>query len=256
MIYAVPVVVAIVLWWLTTVAALYRIGLPRSTYRYTLAGASVLALIGLAVVVYSLSETSVMSAYLAFAGALAIWSWHELSYYLGYVSGPSPVTCPEGCSTWERFVFGVKASLYHELAIVLTAVALWALSWQAANTIALSTFCILWVMRWSAKMNIFLGARNVHMEFLPHHLQYLASFMTERRMNLLFPFSVVATLGVLWLIVSSALAPTASSFVLTGNLLLAVLLVLALLEHIALMLKIPDAVLWRLGTASRRAGSL
>ena len=251
----VPIGVAVLAWWLTTVVALYRIGMRASSYRQTFVGASLLAVAGMLVIVVTLPNATVMSAYLGFAGALALWGWHELSYYLGYVTGPDPVACPPDCSTRERFVRGVRASLYHELAILLTVVLLFAVCWRAENTVALNTFCILWIMRWSAKLNIFLGARNVHMEFLPPHLQYLSTFMTQRSMNALFPVSMLLAGWVLILLVGNAVEPSASAFTVTGNLVLATLLALAMLEHLLLMVKIPDAVLWRLGTSSREAGS-
>ncbi|MFK8029540.1 MAG: putative photosynthetic complex assembly protein PuhE [Gammaproteobacteria bacterium] len=256
MTYALPVFVAVALWWLSTIVALYRIGLPASTFRQTFVGISVIAAVGVYAVFASLSMNSVLSAYVAFAGALAIWSWHEFSYYLGYISGPVPVACPEGCTTWERFVHGVKASLYHELAIVVTALLLVLVSWQADNQIAAGAFCIFWIMRWSAKINIFLGTRNVHMEFLPGHLQYLGSYMAQRPMNALFPFSMLAAAMVFGMLLLDALSSSASTLLTTGNLLLATLLGLAALEHVFLMLKIPDAILWRLGTSSRRAGNV
>lgn len=251
----VPIGVAVFAWWLTTVVALYRIGLPSSSYRQTFLMGSLLAGVGIFMTVATLSDTSVTAAYLGFGGALALWGWHELSYYLGYVTGPEPVACPPGCSMRERFVRGVRASLYHELAIVLTVILLFAVCWRADNPMALNTFCVLWLMRWSAKLNIFLGARNVHMEFLPRHLQYLSTYMTKRSMNVLFPVSMLLAGWVLSVLVSRALTPTASSYEVTSSVLLATLLGLAMLEHVLLMLKIPDAVLWRLGTSSRGAGS-
>ena len=79
---------------------------------------------GLALIVTTREGTNATSAYLAFVGALALWAWHEMSYFLAVVTGPRPRACPEGASASERFVLGVKASLWHELAIVATALGL------------------------------------------------------------------------------------------------------------------------------------
>ena len=49
---------------------------------------------------------------------------------------------------------------------------------------------ILWWMHQSAKLNVFLGVRNLNEEFLPEHLAFLKGFLNKKPMNLLFPFSV------------------------------------------------------------------
>ena len=82
--------------------------------------------------------------------------------------------------------------LHHELALLLLGALLVALTWHAPNHGALVTFTILWVMRQSAKLNVFLGVRNLNESFLPVHLEYLQSYFRRRAMNLLFPFSVIA----------------------------------------------------------------
>ncbi|MEL7449568.1 MAG: putative photosynthetic complex assembly protein PuhE [Pseudomonadota bacterium] len=247
-----PLAGAAFLWWFATVVALYLIGLPRTTYRATFFGATALGVAGVVAVIMSSVATSALSAFAAFAGALAIWAWHELSYYLGFVSGPKPQPCPADCSRAERFVRGIKASLHHELAIVATALILLLVTWNAPNQVGLWTFCILWLMRWSAKLNIFLGVRNVQMEFLPSHLQYLSTFMAQRPMNILFPFSLLLAGGTVGWLVSEVRASDGSDFAVTAGVMMATLLVLAIFEHVLLVMKIPDSILWRLGTASRR----
>ena len=52
------------------------------------------------------------------------------------------------------------------------------------------TFMPLWLMRTSAKLNVFLGGINLGEEFLPPHLRYLLSFMARRPMNVLMPLSL------------------------------------------------------------------
>ncbi|MEM7081589.1 MAG: putative photosynthetic complex assembly protein PuhE [Pseudomonadota bacterium] len=253
MTWFVAIAIAVAMWWLTTVVALYRIGLPASTYSRTYGLATIVLLVGVVAVAFSLRLPTVLGAYLGFTGALLIWSWHELSYYLGFITGPAPRACPPNRSTVERFVHGVRASLHHELAIIATALLLFVMAWRAPNLIAFHTFCVLWLMRWSAKLNIFFGARNVHMEFLPSHLQYLATYMSSRSMNALFPFVMAAAVFVIYQLIRTA--QDGSAYLVTTHALLATLLFLAILEHVLLMVKVPDGILWRLGTGSREANS-
>ena len=250
----IPVVVAVALWWGFTVAMLYRTGMPEASFPRTLTLATVFAFAGLVLIARTADLSNVASAYAAFAGALLVWSWHEVSYFLGFVSGPRPEACPDDCSTAQRFVRGVQASLYHELAVVATGALVCLLTLGSVNRVALWTYCILWGMRWSAKLNIFLGVRNLHLDFLPARLQYLSSFVSRGSMNPLFPVSMVlAALGVGLYVDRAASATTL--FVTTGAVLCATLLTLAMLEHLFLMVDVPDRALWRLGLRARHGGS-
>ncbi|MEO1575797.1 MAG: putative photosynthetic complex assembly protein PuhE [Pseudomonadota bacterium] len=248
----IPVVVAVALWWGFTVAALYRTGMPEESFPRTLSLATVFAFAGLVLIARTAQLETVASAYAAFAGALLVWSWHEVSYILGFVTGPRPEACPDDCSRGRRFLFGVQASLYHELAIVATGALVCMLTLGSPNRVALWTYCILWGMRWSAKLNIFLGVRNLHLDFLPARLQYLSTFVTRASMNPLFPVSMVV--GACCVAVCVARAADATTlFVTTGAVLCATLLLLAMVEHVFLMVDVPDRALWRLGLRPRGA---
>ena len=120
------------------------------------------------------------------------------------------------------------------------------------NKTALWTYCILWAMRTSAKLNLFLGARNLSEEFLPDHMRYLASYFRKANINFLFPFVVTIGTGVVVLLAELATAATASEFTRTSNLILATLLALAILEHWLMMLPLPAERLWSWGLASRQ----
>lgn len=252
--FALPIVFAVLAWWLSTVVIIYRAGKPRRSFAATLAGATAVLAIGIYAILVSRDDASVSGAYLAFLGGLAIWGWHEVSYLFGFISGPRPEACPPGCTGWQRFVLGVKACLYHELAVIATAGALALVLWQADNRVGLWTFVILWLMRWSAKLNIFLGVRNLHEEFWPEHLSYLKSFVSRRPMNELFPVSVLlATIGV-GVLAFSAVTAGDDMATRAGATLLATLLSLATVEHWLLVLRVNDDALWRPGMRSRRDG--
>ena len=252
MMILIPIVVTVALWWGFTVAMLYRTGMSEDSFARTLTIATVFAFAGLVLIARTEDQATVMGAYAAFAGALLVWSWHEISYFLGFVTGPKPESCPDDCSIGKRFVLGVQASLYHELAIIATGGLLFILTLGAVNRVALWTYCILWAMRWSAKLNIFLGVRNLHLDYLPKRLQYLSSFVARKDMNPLFPITMLASTSLVILWAVRAFGAT-STFVITSEVLCATLLTLAIFEHVFLMFKVPDRALWRLGTARRDA---
>ena len=88
-------------------------------------------------------------------------------------------------------------------------------------------------MRWSAKLNIFLGVRNLHMDFLPQRLQYLSSYVSRKDMNPLFPVSMIGAAIVVGICITHASSAT------------------SVLKHLFLMFDVPDRMLWRLGLGDR-----
>jgi putative photosynthetic complex assembly protein 2 len=251
--YAFPVVFTLLVWWFSTGVILYLDGLPQRTYRWSFLGATaclVAALVGLAA---TRAETSILGAYVAFACAIVVWGWQEMGFLMGFITGPRQTPCPADARGWRRFGYAVEAILYHEFAILVLGIAVLALTWGGANQAGSGAFLILWVMRISAKLNVFLGVRNLYQDFLPPHLRYLQTYFRKKPMNLLFPFSVslaTAAAAFLW---RQAVAVDAGAFGALQYSLLATLLSLAVLEHWFLVLPLPAEKLWRWGLRSRDA---
>lgn len=244
-----PLLYALFVWWFGTGVVLYLDRLPGGTYRWSMAVLSALAALALVALVASADEGSTAAAYLAFTCAVVVWGWLELSYLLGLVTGPNKQPCPAGCSLARRFWLALQASLYHELAVLGIGVLMMALLHDAENPVGLWTYTVLWVMRWSAKLNVFLGVPNLNEDWLPEHLRFLGSYMGRKPMNLLFPVSVTAATvvaaGLLGGGASAAVAPA-------GQLLVGAMLVLAIVEHWCLVLPVQDAALWRWARPAER----
>jgi len=249
--HGLPVLYALFLWWFSTGVILYLDGLPRRTFRWSMLGCTALAVVALWGLVATRNDISVVGVYAAFTYGLLIWGWHEMSFLMGFVTGPRRTACPEGCRGWRHLGHAIQAILWHELAIVATVVLVVALTWGGANQVATWTFLVLWVMRLSAKLNVYLGVPNLTEEFLPQHLQYLRSFLTRRPMNSLFPVSVTVSTVVATHLVDSALTADEGAFGAVAYTFVATLLVLAILEHWFLVLPLPDAALWSWALRSR-----
>ncbi len=249
--YGMAIVFAIFVWWFSTGAVLYLIGMPRSAARWSMGIASAAALAALYTLYVTSSDATPTGALLAFAAALVVWGWHEMSFLTGLVTGPrttpSPATASGRAGLWEA----VETLLYHEVAILLTAIVVFLIVDGGANQVGLWTFVILWVMRISAKLNLYLGVPNITENFLPDHLAYLKSYFCHRPMNLLFPLSVTLSTIATVLLVQAASAAGAGPFEQTAYTLLAVLMALALLEHWLLVVPVPAEALWQWGLASR-----
>ena len=209
------------------------------------AGTGVLAL-ALWAIGASAGDASAAGAYVAFTAALLVWGWQEMSYYMGFVSGPRAAGCPPGARGLPRFRAAAATSLWHEAAIVAGGLAILALTWGQPNHFALWTYLVLWGMNLSARLNLFLGVRNLNAEFLPEHLAYLGSYLRVRAMNPLFPVSVTAAGLATAALVAGGPRPRASrAHEVAGLSILATLMALATLEHGFLMLPLPSAALWQ-----------
>ena len=236
---------ALFLWWFSTGIVLYLNRLPPHTFSLSLLGASVLAVLALAGLWWCSSRETPVAAYLSFTCGLAVYAWQELSYYMGYITGPRKVRCQQGCSGWRHFGHAIGSNLYHELATMLGAVVVVWLCRDAPNQVGMWAYLILWGMQLSAKLNVFLGVRNLSEEFLPAHMQHLRGFLRKRAMNLLFPFSIVSGLVLTVWLVQLAMAVTADGFSLAGWTLLASLMALGVLEHGLLVLPLSATALWQ-----------
>ena len=250
--YATPFFATLLIWWASTGVILYLDGLPRHTFVWSLAGATALLLVALWGVAATRGETSAASAYCAFCCGLMVWAWQLVSYYMGFITGPNLSPCPTQLHGWRRFAAAVNTSLYHEITIVLCAMALVALTWDQPNRIGLWTYLVLWWMHTSAKLNLFFGAPNLSEEFLPEHLRYLVTYMRRRPMNLFFPVSVTASTVVTVTIAQQALAAT-TPFQLVGYAILATLMALAVLEHWFLVAPLQANALWSWGVKDATA---
>jgi putative photosynthetic complex assembly protein 2 len=250
LVYGLPVLYVLFAWWFLTGAVLFVVGLPRTTVRWTMGAATAVGIAGLAVLWQTAGDTSPAAAYAAFLAALLVWGWHEMSFLTGVVTGPRTTEAPRVAGRRAGFWPAFETLLYHELAILVTAIGLFAMLWGAENETGLWAFVILWIMRISAKLNVYLGVPNLTEEFLPPHLTYLKTYFCRRSMNLLFPISVtLSTVGTFMLIGEAGTA--ASLFDKTAFTFLATLMALALIEHWFLVVPLPSAALWSWGLWSR-----
>ncbi len=251
--FVTPLLFTLFVWWFSTGVILYLDGLPRRTFKWTFAGASVLGAAGLWGLAASASETTVASAYCGFTSALLVWAWQEVAFLLGYVTGPRRVACDAGATGWRRAAIALETIVHHEVALLLLAIAVLAVTWNQPNQTGWWTFAVLWAMRQSAKLNVFLGVRNLGENFLPTHLQYLKSYFARKAMNPLLPVSVAAATVIAIPIWQAARLPTASGFELASYALVGSLLSLAILEHLLLVLPMPSEALWKWSLRSRSA---
>lgn len=236
---------ALGLWWFSTGAILWLVRTPRASYRWSLVGASVAAVLAGAALFVTRNEATPAAAFAAFTAAVTLWGWHELSFLTGVVTGASSASCPAGAKGWARFRAAAATLMHHELALAVTALVVAVVTLGHANPIGGLTFLVLFAARLSSKLNLFLGVPNFSAEFFPARLAYLTTYLRKGPVSALYPLS----LGGLALAAAAAAAVVldaeVSPFAATGYALVFALLALAALEHAFMALPLRDTLLWR-----------
>jgi putative photosynthetic complex assembly protein 2 len=248
-----PAVFVLLVWWVSTGVILYLDQLPSTTFSASLAATTAVGIGALMMLALSSHDATRANAYIAFTCALLVWGWQEMAFLMGYITGPRRTPCPVGATESKRFLYATEAILHHELTLLATVVVLFAATWRQPNQVGAYTFFILWVMRLSAKLNLFFGVRNRYESFLPAHLVYLKTYFGKRTLNWLFPVVVTAASVVAFLLWQSALSSHADAFQRSGKALLATLLSLAVLEHWFLVIPLPVEKIWNWAMRARGA---
>lgn len=253
------VAIAVVVWWISTGLVLFAVrrneGAGNNGIFAMMSFMTFIAAIGIAMLAYSKNMLTPLGSYMGFFGALLLWAWHEASFLSGVITGPRKGECPSELSQWGRFKAAWQAISSHELAILFTALLLYWLMLDAQNSFGFWTFMLLWVMRVSAKLIIFLGARNAMSDLMPEPVAHLKSYFNTTRTSPFFAFAVVAASVVFGLLVVGAY-DAAEPYVRVGHVLLASFMALAIFEHFVLVLPISDTALWSWAVPrSKRQGS-
>jgi putative photosynthetic complex assembly protein 2 len=217
--------------------------------------AAALAACGLVMLWSTAAGTSRLDASLALVATIAVWAVIEMSFLMGFVTGPVPAACPPNCSELQRFAAACGAIAYHELALAGALGLVWWLTLDAANTVGVSAFALLWAMRLSTKLNLFLGVPNTAAELLPQRISHLASYFRRAPMSPFFPISVtLATIAAAVLVMRAMAAARGSPEAYAASM-LAVLAALGAIEHWFLVLPMRADALWGWSLKADRAPS-
>ena len=126
--------------------------------------------------------------------AIVVWGFVELTFLTGIVIGTAPRAMPRG-----RYRMAPRAlrddgdpSTTKSRCSSRRRRDRARLAWRN-QSLALATFAMLWLMRLSAKLNLFLGVPNLHDELLPQPAAHLRSYFRADRHRLrLYPVSMPA----------------------------------------------------------------
>lgn len=262
----IAVLIAIGIWWLSTgivLAMVHWSSKKRLRPWQLLPAITLIGLLGVLLMLHGSGERTPEGAYAGFLGAILVWAWHETTFLTGMVTGRRKEECPPGLSGLARFKAAWKAVCDHEIALLITAVFLWLMLRHSVNLFGLATFGLLWGMRISAKVLIFLGARHAVSGLMPPAILHLKSYFNTGRTTPLFPLFLAVAVGLLAVLVAGALRAH-QDYSVVGHILLASFMALAIVEHLILVLPVSDTALWRwavsgaarTGTSRTREGKL
>jgi putative photosynthetic complex assembly protein 2 len=190
-------------------------------------------------------------AYVAFTGTILIWGAQEIAFLAGWVTGPRAERCPPDARGLRRFGLAVQAILYHEACLLACGVAVAALTWNATNPAALWTFAALWVLRQSAKINLFLGVPVTNDELMPAPVQFLKTFFARKPVSGFFPLSVTLATAALVIMIQRIVEVAATPFEIVSLTLVSTLFALGVVEHWFMLLPLPALTLWGWGMRSQ-----
>jgi len=251
----VPFVVTVLIWFGATGLVAWADNRDRATFSRSLMIGGAGGIAGLIVILAASQSVAVLAVYAAFVGALMVWGWHEIGFLTGAATGPRRVPAAPGVTGMERFRQASLTVIHHEVALALTALLLISLSWNLPNQIGATVFVLLFLLRLSAKINMFIGVPNSTAEMLPPHLGYLKSYFGRNRMTVLLALSIIAIVAATWSFASLALAAPIGSAQMVGASLLATLCLLGTLEHLFLALPFRDGMLWGWAFRARRVAT-
>ncbi len=229
-------------WWLGTGAILWLVRLPTATFRWSMFGLSFLLGLSLWTAAISMRSHTVINAYIGFVSVIAMWSWHEMAFLTGWLTGPRRVVLDLGLTMRQRFIQSLQVLLHHEMALILNFGLLVTLQQGQPNHMALCTFALLWCMRLSAKLNLFFGVPFVGEQYLPVHLRYIGSYFKQAPVTWCFYLTMgVSCVTWGWMVweVQSGLVLVNAAWVLLCS-----LLGLAIIEHLLMVFAMPLQNLW------------
>lgn len=229
-------------WWVGTGAVFLaaRGSARRRRWAFLLATGGLGGVLTLLPTVSQLEGISgVLAALFAGFGA---WAWVELSFYSGYVTGPSRRLPPEGASLGVRFRHALAACLWHELAIPVLGVGIWLLS-PGGNGWALWIYLTFWALHEVARINVLVGVPHPFAELLPPHLAHLKPYLEPRPWGWPLVVTLAGHVAAGAALVSGAMGAAGTGEML-GWTALAALVALGWVEHLVLMFPIPLQRLW------------
>jgi putative photosynthetic complex assembly protein 2 len=249
--YLGPPLYAAFVWWFSTGAVLLLVGLSaRFEIARALAACALIAT-GFYGLVSSAADLSVGGAYMAFTATILLWGAQEIAFLSGWLTGPRAEPCVEGARGWSRLKLALLAILYHELSLLACGLTIWLATVGAINQVGLWTFAALWVLRQSAKINLFLGVPVTNDSLMPSQVRFLKTYFACRPVGAFFVVSVTVSIAVLAILIQRMVEVADTPYEITSLALVSTLFALGIVEHWFMLLPLPALTLWGWGVRTQ-----
>jgi putative photosynthetic complex assembly protein 2 len=245
-----PPLYAAFVWWFSTGAVLLLVGRAGGSFALKVVCTAGLLTAGLYALAVTANDVSVGGAYAAFTGTILLWGAQEIAFLAGWVTGPRPLACRSGDGGIQRLSLALQAIAYHELVLLACGGAVVLLTWNGASKVGLWTFAALWVLRQSAKINLFLGVPVTNDELMPEPVRFLRSYFRQKPVSGFFPLSVTLATAALVIMIQRLVEVAATPFEIAGLTLVSTLFALGVIEHWFMLLPLPAVTLWGWGMRS------
>ena len=242
---------ALFVWWFSTGLVLLMVLRKRRALQASLIGAALLFPVCLVVLAKSSGQANVAGVYTAFTAAIVLWGTQEVFFLTGFLTGPRPLPCPDDAKGFARVRYALGAILYHELALLGSGLAVLAATSGGVNPFGWLTFLVLYALRISAKLNLFLGVPVLNDSFLPESIAFVRSYFRRAPVNGFFPVSVLLAVIAACGFAAGAVDAEATSAIVAGYTLVCALLALAILEHLFMLVQLPLDRFWAWSTRGR-----
>jgi putative photosynthetic complex assembly protein 2 len=248
--YLLPPLYAAFIWWFSTGAVLLLVGRAGGSLALKVVCTGGLSAAGLYYLATTANDVSVGGAYGAFTGTILLWGAQEIAFLAGWVTGPRPLACRTDARGIGRLSLALQAIFYHELVLLACGSAVALLTWNGTNQAGLWTFAALWVLRQSAKINLFLGVPVTNDELMPEPVRFLKSYFRRKPVSGFFPLSVTLATAALVIMIQRLVEVAATPFEIASLTLVSTLFALGVIEHWFMLLPLPAITLWGWGMRS------
>ena len=236
--------IAVLLWWILTGLALMSVHQRVTIKKLVFIGISGCATGAFVSLSSNASDHTIFGVITSFVMALIIWGWLELTYLMGYLTGPTKVPVVGKPRLVTRFRLALGTSLYHEILVLLVLLLSFHLVAGEPNPTVFYTLVILWIMRTSTKLNLFFGVRHFNDHWLPESVQHVKTYISTGKNSPFMSFSTLLAATITSFLFFSGQTASSQPEELSMYL-LAWLAALAVLEHCFLMYPMGESALWR-----------
>lgn len=188
----------VVLFWWSATGVIFALERTPATRALGMVLASALAIWGAWLLYVERHRESASAARRSFLGAAFLWSWVQVSFYGGWIVGPSQLAVPVRAEsvTLAHAVTAVTAMLWYQLAMLLVLWVAGVLVARRPNRVGWWALLMFWSTHQLACINIFIGVENPGRGFFPEPLVFLESYFGPARNSWLMPISIGILLAI------------------------------------------------------------